>query len=132
MIMKKYLYIIPILLFFLFSTRAHASTYERLFYFTDSEKARASLVQNISKIDIFAPQVYGINKLLLPHGSLAPEINTIVRLHNVKIMPLITNDHFEQRIIHSLIASSSAQDGIIQFMVSEAKNNGYYGWQFDF
>ncbi len=46
-------------------------------------------------------------------------------------MPLITNDGFQQDIIHNLLASSTAQDRVINFMVQEAKDNGYYGWQFD-
>ncbi len=108
-----------------------ANKYEKLFYFTDTASARASLTKNIDKIDVLAPQVYGINKTLIPHGTLAEDIRTMAKSHQVKIMPLITNDGFRQDLIHNLLASSSAQTRVIQFMVNEAKNNGYYGWQYD-
>lgn len=113
------------------SAQIQKSNPERLFYFTDTSAARTSLMKNIDKIDIFAPQVFGINKSLTAHGALSDGIQNMVKSHQVRIMPLITNDGFRQDIIHNLLASSSAQDKIIDFMVNEAKKNNYYGWQFD-
>jgi len=47
-------------------------------------------------------------------------------------MPLIANHGFSQTIIHSLLASSTAQTALTAFLVSEAQARGYTGWQFDF
>ncbi|MEN9524076.1 MAG: hypothetical protein RL536_145 [Candidatus Parcubacteria bacterium] len=118
---------------FLNTSISHAQTTktERLFYFTDTPSARASLAKNIDKIDIFAPQTYSINKSLIPYGRLNKEVKNIIGNHKIKVMPLITNDGFRQDIIHNLLASSTAQERVINFMIKEAKNNNYYGWQFD-
>lgn len=105
--------------------------YEKLFYFTNTPSAKKSLIKNIDKIDIFAPQVYSINKSLIPYGSLDKEIKNIIGNRKIKIMPLITNDGFRQDLIHNFLASNDSQDKVIDFMINEAKNNNYYGWQLD-
>lgn len=104
---------------------------ERLFYFTDTTAGRTSLSAHIDKIDILAPQVYGINESLSPQGALADDVKMLARAHHIKLMPLIVNDGFSQTIIHSLLASTTAQTRLIEFLVTEAKAQGYAGWQFD-
>lgn len=105
--------------------------YEKLFYYTKTQSAKTSLAKNIGKIDIVAPQVYSINKNLIPYGQLDEDLRNLLKDQPIKIMPLVTNDGFRQDIIHNLLASTTAQEKIIDFMVREAKSNGYYGWQLD-
>jgi spore germination protein len=128
--MKK-LFAICLLLLSAGSVAHAASPFEKLFYFYDSPEARASLKANVDKMEVFAPQEYSINKMLVPYGSLNQDIKNIIAGHPVKVMPLITNDGFRQDIVHNLLISNPAQDVVINFMVSEALKNNYIGWQFD-
>ena len=47
-------------------------------------------------------------------------------------MPLVANAGFSQSIMHNLLVSNSAQDGVVKSLVAEAKKEKYIGWQFDF
>lgn len=109
------------------------SEFEKLFYYTDMRGGVDALRANIAKIDIFAPQVYIVDASLKIGGGIQnEEVKQIIAAHNLKVMPLVANDRFRQAIIHNLLASSTAQDAVIQFMVEEALRQGYIGWQFDF
>jgi spore germination protein YaaH len=114
------------------STTTNA-TLERLFYYAPRYNTNAiqSIKENIGKIDILAPQTYVINDKLIATGTVSDEIKQAVAGSKIKIMPLIANDHFDQYLIHRFLASDSAQTAAIDFLIKEAKNNGYIGWQFD-
>jgi len=108
--------------------------FEKIFYMTTAylTSGLQSLQQNASLVDIVAPQVYEVDANLVATGSIPIQIQTIAKAKGIKIMPLITNQDFSQSLMNSFLASSTAENNVISFLVSEAKNQGYVGWQFDF
>ncbi|MFA6315324.1 MAG: glycoside hydrolase family 3 N-terminal domain-containing protein [Candidatus Paceibacterota bacterium] len=107
--------------------------YEKLFYIVDGKNGLESFKKNIKLIDIIAPQSYTVHADLTISGSVSNEIKNIAKVNNIKIIPLIVNAGFSQKIIHDIVTASNAtQNRIIDFMINEAQKNNYSGWQFDF
>jgi spore germination protein YaaH len=138
--MKKALiyYIIFFSLFgaFLFPQNSLAQQYnlEKIFYLPkyNAEKGVESLAENWQKIDILAPQFHVVNADFTVSGSFGPDLKKIIKSHPIKVMPLIANANFSQKIIHNLLNSQVGQDKVITNLIQLAKSNGYIGWQFDF
>lgn len=104
----------------------------RIFYFRNGENARKSLYTNYNSIDVLAPQAYAVNKDGTLESDIDPEIVKFALLHNIKIMPLVTNKGFSQAALKSVLDDATRQDQFVRELVSEAKQKGYYGWQIDF
>ena len=133
--MKKYFFIIFAI--FILSApfyAAHAQNFEKLFYLSPAKEKTGieSIKKNHQKIDILAPQVYGVTASLKVVGGPSKNLRAVIKDYNLKVMPLLANGGFSQTIIHNLLKSPSAQDKIIDFLVNEAKSKSYIGWQFDF
>jgi len=107
---------------------------EKIFYMSGSKEKEgiASLKKNANKIDIIAPQFYGVSAKLKLTGALSNNLKKVIKEKKVKVMPLVANADFKQNIIHSLLLSPSAQDAVIKSLVNVAKREKYIGWQFDF
>ena len=65
---------------------------ERLFYYVDREDSYNSLVKHIDQISIVAPQVYVVDSLGIMWGQLDKRVADLAKKHNVKVMPLFTNE----------------------------------------
>ena len=87
---------------------------------------------NADKIDILAPQYHVVNANFTVSGGFGPKLKAAIKAHSLKVMPLIANAGFSQKIIHNLLLSAKAQDKVINYLVKGALTNGYIGWQFDF
>lgn len=109
-------------------------TYEKIFYMSESKEKEgiASLLKNYEKIDIIAPQFYGVSAKLELNGGLSNNLKNIIKEKDLKVMPLVTNYAFRQDIMHNLLISEIGQNRIINSLVKEAKKENYLGWQFDF
>jgi len=133
---KKYLLIFLLAGFFSVPFLCSASQYnmEKIFYMSQGKEKEGivSLNKNADKIDILAPQFYGVSASFKLTGKIDSNLKKIINKKKIKVMPLVTNAGFKQSVIHNLLLSSTAQDGVIKSLVSEAKNNNYIGWQFDF
>lgn len=104
---------------------------ERLFYYIDREDSYTSLVRNIDQITILAPQVYVVDSLGIMWGSLDRRVADLARKHNVKVMPLFTNEGFQQPGLRRLLADTVARNRAIASMVALCKAHDYWGIQFD-
>ena len=91
-----------------------------------------SLQKNADKIDILAPQFYGISPSLKLVGGLDSNLKAVIAQKKIKVMPLVSNADFRQDVIHNLLISGTAQNAVIKSFVDTAKKNKYIGWQFDF
>lgn len=140
--MKKILLIISSIAFFTTPFFCLADTYnfEKIFYMSQAKEKEgiAVLKANADKIDILAPQFYGVSAKLKLTGSLDENLKKVISHlpaqagKKVKVMPLVTNAGFNQKIMHNLLLSPASQDAIIKSLVAVAKKEKYYGWQFDF
>jgi spore germination protein YaaH len=117
-----------------FSAFATTPTYHpvRLFYYTDDENAKKSFLKNAWHIDIFAPQVYELRADGTLSGTLEPELIRHAKKNKAKIMPLVTNEKFSSTSHKDILDDPNVQAIALNALIAEAKNHGYYGWQFDF
>lgn len=133
--MKKIVGIFLILITLLVSTPASAKTLESLFYYFPNEKGLKSFKKNYRDIDVIAPQVYTVGFDMKIKEQTKEErkfVRDAKKKKKVEVMPLIVNDQFNMALMSTLLNQPEAQDGIIDFMIKEADDKGYVGWQFDF
>ncbi|HEX2092149.1 MAG TPA: glycosyl hydrolase family 18 protein [Longimicrobiaceae bacterium] len=105
---------------------------ERLFYYTDSEEAWASLQRNIAQVSVLAPTGYSVDEDGVVWGEVDPRVLRLAREHRVPVMPLIVNPGFDQEMLHRLLASDGARRRAVASLVELCRRNGYWGIQFDF
>lgn len=110
---------------------AQSQAMERLFYYVDREDSYNSLVKHIDEISIVAPQVYVVDSLGIMWGQLDKRVVDLAKKHNVKVMPLFTNEGFNQPALRKLLGDTVAQRRSITSMVDLCKSQGYWGLQFD-
>jgi len=106
-------------------------TGERLFYYVDREDSYKSLVKHVDQITVLGPQVYVVDSLGIMWGSLDKRVDDLARKHGVKIMPLFTNEGFQQPSLRKLLADTVARNRAIASMVALCKAHDYWGIQFD-
>ena len=104
---------------------------ERLFYYVDREDSYRSLVRNIDQISVLGPQVYVVDSLGIMWGQLDKRVAALTKKHGVKLMPLFTNEGFNQPSLRKLLADTAAQRRSIESMVALCKAHDYWGIQFD-
>lgn len=107
-------------------------TYQNLFYYTNNQYAMKSLVTYAKKIDILAPQSYTVMEDGTVKGTIDEDLKVIVVQEKIRLMPLVVNAHFSQTLMHTILTTSTIQDSIIAYLVTEGVAQKYYGWQFDF
>jgi spore germination protein YaaH len=117
-----------------YSSLAATTAYKpiRLFYYTDNATAKKSFLKHAWDVDIFAPQVYELNADGTLSGTLDPDLIAHAKKNKAHIMPLVTNEKFSATSHKDLLDDPALQNKALGAMVTEAKNHGYYGWQFDF
>ena len=110
---------------------AQAQRVERLFYYVDRQTSYESFVANIEQIDIVGPQVYTVDSLGIVWGSLDPRVKKLAEEHDVKVMPLVVNEGFNQPALRRLLADTAARSRSIRSFVRLCREEGYWGIQFD-
>jgi len=129
---KKYFFLFILPVFFAVPFLCFAE--EKIFYMSQVREKQgiASLQKNTDKIDILAPQFFAINNKLKLVGGLDNNLKKIIEEKQIKVMPLVANAGFNQKIMHNFLLSQTAQDEAIKGFVSIAIKEKYIGWQFDF
>lgn len=107
---------------------------EKIFYLPKYNAVNGvdSLAKNWQKIDILAPQYHTVNLDFSVSGSFGPKLSALIKDHNLKVMPLVANNGFSQKIIHNLLTSDGGQNKVLSQLIDLAKSQKYAGWQFDF
>jgi spore germination protein YaaH len=104
---------------------------QRIFYYSTLKSNVADFTAHAKDIDIIAPQTYEVTAALTASGTVPSDLAQAAQTNHVKVMPLIANHNFSQTIIHSLLASSTAENNLTTFLVSSAQSKEYIGWQLD-
>ena len=112
--------------------KAEAADYERLFYFREGPLARKSFFAHPGSIDIFAPQNYMVDKNGYLLGTVESDLLAFAKKNKIKVMPLLTNGAFSATTSRMFLDDTTKQDILINNLVQEAKDFGYWGWQIDF
>ena len=119
-------------IFTVFTAEAAATKYNQLFYFREGPAARKSFFAHPGSIDIFAPQNYMVDKNGHLIGTVKPDLLAFAKKNKIKVMPLITNGAFNATTSRDFLDSTARQEILINNMIMEAKDFGYWGWQIDF
>ncbi|HUQ19863.1 MAG TPA: glycosyl hydrolase family 18 protein, partial [Gemmatimonadaceae bacterium] len=105
---------------------------ERLFYVTSSLDAIDSFEKNARSVSIIGPQSYRVDAEGNLTGQVPASIIAIAKKNNVPVMPLIVNPGWNLELFHKLVNNSGSRAKMIASMVSLGKQQGFWGWQFDF
>lgn len=133
--MKKQIIMISIIGFLMtisFVVPQQAFAVEKLFYFFNNTYGFDNFKKNVSGVDIIAPQIYTVGYDLKIKKPSNTKIIKEAKKRQVDSMPLLVNADFSKILMSDILLSETAQDEIINFMVTEAQKNKYIGWQFDF
>jgi len=107
---------------------------ENLFYYFDNVNGLNSFKKNADEIDIVAPQVYEVGydlKVSKPNSKQKKMLRE-AKNKDVQVMPLLVNKSFSKVLMSDILINDKAQDEIIAFLIKEAQQQKYIGWQFDF
>jgi spore germination protein YaaH len=107
---------------------------ENIFYLPayNAVKGVESLEKNWEQIDILAPQYHTLTEKFNVTGIFGPKLTKVIKEKNLRVMPLIANAGFSQKLMHNFLLSKTAQDKVINYIIKGALTNGYIGWQYDF
>lgn len=94
--------------------------------------ALADLKEHASQIDIYSSQAYHIDTHGKLIGALNPAMLKIARDSHIKVMPLVVNNDFEQKLTHVFLKNAEAQQRAIQSILKLCRENHFYGVQIDF
>lgn len=114
------------------ATQAKPYHYNRLFYYVPSAAAKKSFFAHPGPIDIFAPQTYSLNPDGTLSGSLDADLIAFAKKEKIPVMPLVTNDNFSDESYQGILGDPVKEETAIRALMTEAKDKGYWGWQFDF
>ncbi len=79
-----------------------------------------------------APQSYSLDSIGNMNGNVDPKVIAFAKKKKIKVMPLVTNGNFSKAEYQAVLNDTTMQDKVINTMVTEAQNFGYWGWQIDF
>ena len=117
----------------LFPFSSAAATHPvRIFYYRQNAAAEQDFFNHANSIDVLAPQTYALQGDGTLVGSTSPVIRAFAATHGIKIMPLVTNGSFSTHVYQTILNSVAIQNAAITALITEAKQNGYWGWQIDF
>ncbi len=103
-----------------------------LFYYVDAPDAYESFARNAGSISIIAPSAYKLDENGLVWGTVDRRVIEHAARSGVKVMPLVVNPGFDQKIIHSVLVDPAKRRLAAERMLEIVKANNFYGMQFDF
>lgn len=111
-----------------------AMAFEKLFYFFNNTYGYDNFKKNYKEVDIIAPQIYtvGYDYKIKKPTSASTKLTRESKRKKVDTMPLIVNADFSKVLMSDILINADIQDYIIEYMIEEADDKGYMGWQFDF
>src|SRR5512146_1961454 len=105
---------------------------EALWYYVDNEDAWTDVQKHIDRIDILAPDVFGVDSLGVVWGELDPRVLALARAHRVRVMPLIANKPFDYRALHVLLSHDEYTRRTIDASAEICRRYHVDGIQIDF
>ena len=122
---------ITLLLVLLVTTSQSQTKSENLFYMVNSAKSFESFKKNVKQISIVCPQTFKVSEHGVLSGFVDPQVLKLAKENNIKVMPLIVNPGFDQKLLHEVVSNPEARKRSIEMMLEYAKKYDLDGWQFD-
>jgi len=91
-----------------------------------------SLKKHYRQIDILVPQAFYIDEEGKLGGDIEPDILNFAASHSIKIMPLVTNRHFDKQKTHQFLINQQAQSEALAALLDTCSKGHFYGLQLDF
>src|SRR4051812_35649440 len=101
-------------------------------YLVNRPASIASFEQHWRDISIIAPQCFTMDAQGFIGGEVPPAVLEIARQHKVAVMPLVTNQGFNQPLMHTVLDSPESRARAIRYLLYYALRDGYIGFQFDY
>lgn len=117
---------------FVFALAAEAQQPKSLFYLTRDPNSARDFLAHTDQIDVLVPAWYSVDGSGLVSGGPNPLVLSTAKEHHVAVMPIIVNAGFLQEDFHKLLENRAAEEGMIEALLRECRENGYSGIQFDF
>ena len=114
------------------ATPLSAQVPEALWYSTDSETSVQSFLANADRISIVSPQSFSMDSIGIIWGRVDARVIAKAKEKGVKVIPLIVNPGFDQRIFHNVLTSPDARRRAVRNIAALCRDNGFDGIQFDF
>ncbi len=104
---------------------------ENLFYMVNTPESFESFRANLDQISTVCPQTFAVSPQGVITGSIDPRVLSLAKKNDIKVVPLIVNPGFDQKILHQLITDPAARKRSIEMMLRYATKYKIDGWQFD-
>ncbi len=104
---------------------------ENLFYMVNTPESFESFRSNVAQISVVCPQTFLVSKEGVLSGSVDQRVLTLAKANQIKVMPLIVNSGFNQKLLHDIVSNPVARKRSIEMMLEYAKKYDLDGWQFD-
>ncbi len=105
---------------------------ERIMYYMDTDSGYESLKKNASRIDVLSPQWFTFDAAGNVTADISSRAAQVIEKHpKMKVMPLVSNQHFDLTVAHVVLTDATVQDKIIDELIKIGKQNKYWGYQID-
>ena len=108
---------ITLLLVLLVTTSQSQTKSENLFYMVNSAKSFESFKKNVKQISIVCPQTFKVSEHGVLSGFVDPQVLKLAKENNIKLMPLIVNPGFDQKLLHEVVSNPEARKRSIEMML---------------
>jgi|GEM_PF-3837685 len=132
--MKKLKLLLAYLFMFCLFSQANANSQEKLFYLTPeiadtyfSTEQLKNIAEHAKGIDILGPQVFQLDENGVIWGTLDSKLLTVAKQYDLKVMPLIINQHFLQEPLHKLLHNPAAQEKAVSAMLNLCQQYHLHG-----
>ena len=111
---------------------AHKPALTTVMYLVNRPAAITSFEQHWQGVSIIAPQCFTMDAEGFIAGEVPPAVLDIARTHHVAVMPLVTNQGFNQPLMHTVLDTPESRARAIRYLLYYALRDGYIGFQFDY
>ena len=105
------------------------------FYVSWDNNSKASLKDNIKKINVVMPDWFHFDENMNVKCDNQSEIDALIKENGVKNMPLISNyinGKWDRQFVHDLISSQEKRSKHVEELLSAVKSGKYYGVNIDY
>ena len=101
-------------------------------YLVNRPASIESFQQNWKSVSIIAPQSFTMDAQGFIAGEVPSAVMDVARQHHVAVMPLVTNQGFNQPLMHTVLDTPESRARAIRYLLYYALRDGYIGFQFDY
>src|SRR5258708_23845578 len=121
----------PLIALAISAVRLPAQGVEAMWYSTPSEHSTKDFLDHADQISILAPQVFMFVRDGGIRGKVDQRVIDKAKEKGVKLIPLVMNPNFDQRLMHHILTTPSARLKAIRSITALCRDHKFAGIQFD-